>query len=373
MLGFMSYPVPFSYSANVDSDNDDSDIASVTSVPIFTPPPSVGASSHTSYDVSMRSGSPAPSVFSVTSSIRAQAVKHEFGRGINNYSEVYRLPADEEELDRLEKQHQMFKELMGNYPPPMFEVMANDVPGETKACLDLGCGSGGWILDTSRDFPLSQNVAVDLVPMQNLAMPPNCRSEVDDINLGLEHFYGDFNVVHAQLIASGIRDFHNLINQISRVLRPGGLIILIEWDFHSYDIDRQRITVGTHELKGPWWPRWLAFAQIAIRNSGGSVEAAENIGPWVTNHPAFEDAVYDDFWVPTCHWPVGDDFQMRLGATMRDDICAFLKSGRPLLLGSGVPEAIVDELEYNATMELKTACSPQYIRLQRIYARKRHS
>jgi hypothetical protein len=54
-------------------------------------------------------------------------------------------------------------------------------------------------------------------------MPPNCRcgafsvlslsliflitrsrSEVDDINLGLEHFYGDFNVVHARLISSGV-------------------------------------------------------------------------------------------------------------------------------------------------------------------------
>ena len=30
------------------------------------------------------------------------------------------------------------------------------------------------------------------------------RSEVDDINLGLEHFYGDFNVVHTRLIASGV-------------------------------------------------------------------------------------------------------------------------------------------------------------------------
>jgi hypothetical protein len=30
------------------------------------------------------------------------------------------------------------------------------------------------------------------------------RSEVDDVNLGLDHFYGDFNVVHARLIASGV-------------------------------------------------------------------------------------------------------------------------------------------------------------------------
>jgi hypothetical protein len=93
--------------------------------------------------------------------MRTQAYRQEFGRGINNYSEVYRLPADEEELARLgasshrlhicivivvceEKQHELFKEVMGKYPPPMHEIMADDVPGETKACLDLGCGSGSW-------------------------------------------------------------------------------------------------------------------------------------------------------------------------------------------------------------------------------------
>lgn len=59
------------------------------------------ASSKTSIDVSMRSQSPAPSVFSATSSLRAQAYRQEYGRGLNNYSEVYRLPADDEELDRL--------------------------------------------------------------------------------------------------------------------------------------------------------------------------------------------------------------------------------------------------------------------------------
>lgn len=85
-----------------DSDNNtdiDSDIDSWTSLPPFSPSPSTD--SYTSYDVSMRSESPAPSVLSMTSSMRAQAFKQEFGRGLNNYSEVYRLPADDEELDRL--------------------------------------------------------------------------------------------------------------------------------------------------------------------------------------------------------------------------------------------------------------------------------
>jgi hypothetical protein len=133
------------------------------------------ATSATSYDASMRSGSPAPSVYSVTSSIRAASYRHEYGRGVNNYSEVYKLPADDEELDRLDKQHEMFKKIMGAYPQPMAEVMADDTPGETKFVLDLGCGSGSWILDVARDFPHCQAVAVDLVPMQSVDMPPNCR------------------------------------------------------------------------------------------------------------------------------------------------------------------------------------------------------
>lgn len=149
----------------MDSDwlDTDSDAESVVSLPPFSPAPSVDSYT-TSYDASMRSGSPAPSVWSITSSILSQAVRQEFGRGVNNYSEVYGLAADDEELHRLgasthclhslasivnvlhqEQQHEMFKEVMGDpYPPPMHEIMADDVPGESKACLDLGCGSGSW-------------------------------------------------------------------------------------------------------------------------------------------------------------------------------------------------------------------------------------
>lgn len=89
-------PCPMAFTDPDDSDDD----YSIASLPLFSAPPSVGTS-HTSHDFSMRSSSPAPSVWSMTSSLRAQAFKQEYGRELNNYSEVYRLPADDEELDRL--------------------------------------------------------------------------------------------------------------------------------------------------------------------------------------------------------------------------------------------------------------------------------
>lgn len=89
------------YTLSDDADSDsDSDRATRMSLDSFS---EATATSRTSVDLSMRSQSPAPSVFSMTNSLRAQAYKEEHGRNLNNYSDVYHLPADEEELERLGK------------------------------------------------------------------------------------------------------------------------------------------------------------------------------------------------------------------------------------------------------------------------------
>ena len=45
--------------------------------------------------------SPAPSLYSLTESIREASIQIEHGRGVNTLSEMYRMAADEEETDRL--------------------------------------------------------------------------------------------------------------------------------------------------------------------------------------------------------------------------------------------------------------------------------
>ena len=49
----------------------------------------------------------------------------------------------------------------------------------------------------------------------------------------------------------------------------------------------------------------------------------------------------------------------------------FLRSGRPLLLMSGLPEPLVDELGHHTHLELKEALTVSYIPVERVYARKR--
>jgi hypothetical protein len=105
----------------------------------------------------------------MTESLRMRMYREEYGRGLNNYSEVYRLPADEEEWARLgvcsqlpslistsqcscpraEKQHLMNIDMIGaKYPPLMGPVLQSTIPGEKKV-LDLGCGSGAWWVHSS--------------------------------------------------------------------------------------------------------------------------------------------------------------------------------------------------------------------------------
>ena len=56
-----------------------------------------------------------------------------------------------------------------------------------------------------------------------------------------------------------------------------------------------------------------------------------------------------------------------------DSSQAFLKSGRPLLLGSNLDVLLVDELELNAERELLEAKTRSYIRVQNVYARRKNS
>ncbi|PPQ64252.1 hypothetical protein CVT24_008655 [Panaeolus cyanescens] len=303
-------------------------------------------SSQTSYAgaQSMRSASPTPSVMSITDSIRDMIYKHEYGRGLNNYSDVYRLPADDQELDRQVNQHVMLTEIMGGkYVPPMAEVMREEPFGEQKACLDLGCGSGDW-------------------------------SEVDDINLGLEHFYGDFDVVHARLVASGIRDYHHMLQQITHVVRPGGLIDISEFDWRVYDQNRRPHFVDPNDFTAPWLARWMDLVLKAVKQSGGDADAALHLHEWISNNPAFEDVVYREFYFPIIDprdTSKDTPAQKRLYKRVYDDLLAFFASSKPLILGSGIPQEMFDDLEKNCMQELAEYKIPQYSRYRMVYARKR--
>lgn len=62
-------------------------------------------------------------------------------------------------------------------------------------------------------FPHVAVIGIDLAPgiLNQDHVPGNCRIELDDVNRGLVHFYGQMDLVHMRSIASGVCLHHHLL------------------------------------------------------------------------------------------------------------------------------------------------------------------
>jgi hypothetical protein len=150
---------------------------------------------------------------------------------------------------------------------------------------------------------------------------------------------------------------------------------LLEFDFRVYGPDFKPFSLPTGVMEPPWLPRWMSFCNMAVRQRGGSPDAANMLYSWTLQHGDFDDVTYQDYFIPTAPFMSPEDpnydFIRGISETFREDIQTFLRSGRPLLLMSGLPEPLVDELQHHTHLELKEARTVSYIRVERVYARKK--
>ncbi|OBZ69220.1 hypothetical protein A0H81_10750 [Grifola frondosa] len=180
------------------------------------------------------SGSPAPSLYSFSSSIDGRMMlRNVYGRVLNNQNDTYFLPADNEEHRRLDLQHQIITlSLGGLYPAAgLVRRALNPRADRTPTIMDVGTGSGSWAIDMAKEFPHCDVVGVDLAPPQiDVALPANCRS-----------------------ISAGIRDFPTFLDELAKTLRPGG-VCCWEMERCSY----------TTKMKDPW----LSANKEAVKSRG---------------------------------------------------------------------------------------------------------
>jgi len=67
-------------------------------------------------------------------------------------------------------------------------------------------------LEMAIKFPHCDVLGIDLapVPIEEGRMPPNCRFEIKDVNLGLPHYHLHFDVIHVRCIGSGVSPYDSL-------------------------------------------------------------------------------------------------------------------------------------------------------------------
>jgi hypothetical protein len=107
-------------------------------------------------------------------------------------------------------------------------------------------------------YPHASVVGVDLapVPVDRSTLPSNCRFEVDDVNLGLQHFHGAYDVVHARLISSGLKSYRKMMEEAEKCLKPGGVVIFIDYDAQFCAEDQvSRQPMAESNENGSWLVR----------------------------------------------------------------------------------------------------------------------
>ena len=59
---------------------------------------------------------------------------------------------------------------------------------------------------TASRYPHVEVVGTDLAPaiINENNIPMNCRFELDDVNRGLAHFYGQMDLVHMRAVGAGV-------------------------------------------------------------------------------------------------------------------------------------------------------------------------
>lgn len=75
-----------------------------------------------------------------------------------------------------------------------------------------------------------------------LSVPPaNCRFDVGNADTDLAKMYKaeSFNFIHARSMTQGVKDFPSFFKNIQRMLRPGGVFIIMDGPLTTFDEDRQ--------------------------------------------------------------------------------------------------------------------------------------
>ena len=143
--------------------------------------------------------------------------------------------SNEDELARLRIQDQMVTASMGGVLPEQPD------PKIFQRVLDIGCGTGGWLIEVAKTYPHMSLVGVDAskklldyARTQAAAEGLSDRVEfhVADVLRMLEFPSDYFDLVNQRFGLSYLRtwDWPKLLQEYQRVTRPGGVIRITESD-----------------------------------------------------------------------------------------------------------------------------------------------
>lgn len=141
--------------------------------------------------------------------------------------------------------------------------------------LDIGTGTGEWVLEMAEDHPSADILGTDLSPIQPNWAPPNCRFFIDDAESDWTFSSSEaFDYIHARSMGGGIGDWPRFLRQAYAHLKPGGWFEAQEFEAWVLSDD------GTHS-KATAVMDWQDRLNEASKQFGKPMNIAAQLAGWM--------------------------------------------------------------------------------------------
>ncbi|KAJ7106082.1 S-adenosyl-L-methionine-dependent methyltransferase [Mycena crocata] len=288
-------------------------------------------------------------------------------RRFNILNTTYLLPADAGEIERYHLFHRVIQYMLHGriFVGPVHRTLQFG-----EYLLDLGTGGGLWAVDMCDQFPWVKVTGVDLVPIQPRHVPSRCLFEIWDINTyDMPYEDGEFDLIHARAVHTGIRDYPRFLQQIGRLLRSGGLVILIEPDLRQFANDKVEIQY-THG-SGPrgWFTLWETYRSLLVA-LGIDITVPQHLGLLLEEAEVFENITVHEGIMPVGFYHT-DERVLTIGELMWMAYDLFIPALKPMFLHLGLPEGTVNGIIRDAQEDLYRTDFQLSSRLHITYATRR--
>ncbi|WVF66061.1 hypothetical protein IAT40_000799 [Kwoniella sp. CBS 6097] len=269
------------------------------------------------------------------------------GRRFQAQNDEYSLPNDEQELQRLEHQHRAIKagQKGYNYLGPIPSNL-----GDGTRALDVGCGTGIWAIEMAQEFPHVEWIATDLTPIQRDSdLPDNLHFVQNDITQGLPFPDASFDLVHARLLVMGIRNWKFIVEEILRVLRPGGMLYQVECDFPWGLVG---VPEDEWRQRAPGHCKFQDYLKMAVETRGYEPELSKLLPRLMENSGQVRNVSQIKTYLPLWGWSHEPDMRQS-GIIMRPDAEDIPNSVQIVIMDTcEVPATRYEELKKGYLSEL---------------------
>jgi len=271
------------------------------------------------------------------------------------------LPVDKVERDRLSMQHEIWRLCEGDlYPTEISDIVTEVLStkgGRQPTIFDIGSGSGSWAAEMASAFPDAQVIGLDLAKSKPAFTPPNCSFVVGDITHEVPEYMEKFDLVHCRAVASHVAEPVALVRRAANCVKPGGLCIFEDGSFVVHNENKkpaQPAADGVDNEGRSWLARWmLEMRSRMTRNFQNPVmSAGAELFRWLQDDGHLKVLERKTYFCPV-NWD-GDEIESghELGQLWAVNAIQVVEAGRPLFLGTGLPNDVLENWVQNIRAEV---------------------